>query len=81
MKDLTERVNQQEEKYGDTEKQFLLQTEMISHHNDQFEKLDHEAKSHSIIVKNIPESDKSAREDIDALFGVLKLQLTCEKRL
>ena len=79
MKDLSERVNQQEEKYGDTEKQFLLHTEMISHHNDQFEKLDHEAKSHKIILKNIPESDKSPREDIDALFGVLKLQLTCEK--
>ena len=45
MHDLRERVNQQEEKYGDTEKLFFLHSEMISHQNDQFERLDHEAKS------------------------------------
>ena len=79
MQELHERANQHDEKYGDTTKQFLLHSEMISQHNDQFEKLDHEAKAHKIVVKNIQESDKSPRDDIDALFGVLKLPLSCEK--
>ena len=79
MQNLQERVTQQEVKYGDTEKQFVLHSEMITHQNDQFEKLDHDAKSHRLIIKNIPESNKSPREDIDELFGALKIQLTCEK--
>ena len=44
-----------------------------------FVKLDHDSKAHALIVKNIPETDKGPRDDIDNLFTTLKIDLTCDK--
>ena len=79
MDSVKERVQQCEEKYGDRQKQFALHTEMLMHHNDQFDKLDHESKAHPLIIKNLTETDKSPREDIDDLFTALKIDLKSEK--
>ena len=79
MKNMSARLDQCEEKYGETERQFLLHTEMLCQQNEKFEQIDHDAKSHSLIIKNIPETGKSPKEDIDILFGILKIDITADK--
>ena len=79
MRTMNARLDQCEEKYGETERQFLLHSEMLCQQNEKFEQIDHDAKSHSLIIKNIPETDKSPKEDVNALFGILKIELTAEK--
>ena len=76
MKSMSSRLDQCEEKYGETERQFLLHTEMLCQQNDKFEKLDHDAKPYSLFVKNIPEKGKTWKEDIEILCGILKINLT-----
>ena len=49
----------------------LLQTEMLTEHNKQFEDLENQAKSHALIFRNVPESGNTARQEIDNLFGLL----------
>ena len=79
MKTMSSRLDLCEEKYGETERQFLLHSEMPSQQNDKFEQLDHDAKSHTLIVENITETGKLPKEDIDILFGILKIEQTAEK--
>ena len=79
MKNMSARLDQCEEKYGETERQFLLHTEMLCQQNEKFDQIDHDAKSHSLIIKNIPETGKSPKEDIDIMFGILKIDITADK--
>ena len=79
MKSMSSRLDQCEEKYGETERQFLLHTEMLCQQNDKYETLDRDAKPHSLIVKNIPETGKTLKENIDILCGILKINLTTKR--
>ena len=51
MISMSSRLDLCEEKYGETETQFLLHSEMLCQQNDKFEQLAHDAKSHTLIVK------------------------------
>ena len=79
MKEMSSRIDQCEEKFGESERQFLLHSEMLCQQNDKFEKIEHNSKAHSLIIKNIPETEKTPSEDIDELFNILKIDLTTEK--
>ena len=77
--DLTIRLTECEGRFGDVQKQLLLQTEMLIEQNEKFDTIDNNSKSHALIVKNLPESQNTAKQDIDALFGMLQINLTCER--
>ena len=75
----SDRIDLCEEKYVESEKQFILHCDIIFRQNDKFETIYRENKAHSLIVKNIAETEKTFREDIDEPFSILKIDLTTEK--
>ena len=52
---------------------------MLIQQNEKFDFIDNSSKSHALIVKNLPESQNTAKQDIDALFGLLQINLTCDR--
>ena len=79
VKDMDDRLTNAEERFGDVHKQLLLQSEMLIQQNQKFDEIDNQSKTHALIVKNVPETQNTPRQDIDMLFGLLQVNLSCDR--